>query len=291
MKTDLFDQLCRLQTLQKASRYVPDSEHKPDLTSLCQKLKSGMFRLGRPHFKEKSKRLGGVRLVAVLSPEDQIIGMAVAMVLAPFLDRRQPDNSYAYRLVKNAKSRHLFAPHDLKNRTCENWDEKDWYAHFAGTGRRWIETLGYAYVARTDVAAFADHICHGPLLVRLRKEIKDDQFLNFLATLLRAWHPTHVIQQDQGLPQDVELASFLGNYYLLPIDDRLVRLAHSGKIKYARYMDDLWTFSRTRDGAQRVQRQIERILRGLGLKANIEKTKIFKTDEILAMIDRQRAVC
>ena len=40
-------------------------------------------------------------------------------------------------------------------------------------------------------------------------------------------------------------------------------------------MDDIWTFSRTRAQAERVQRQISDILESMRLSANAKKTKIY----------------
>jgi hypothetical protein len=252
-------------------------------------MKPRAFTPHRARFIHIPKRDGGLRPIAVLPAQDLRIARAVARGLAPFLDPALPKHVYSHRLLRKKGSRRLLSHQSLRNKSHEDWDEHEWYVHFARVGRSWIETQGYRFVARTDVAAYAENINHEILLHLVREKIRDPRQVDFLSTLLQAWSRPNPFQIFRGLPQGLELTSLLANYYLLPLDRFLAGQALGGRLRCVRFMDDIWTFSKTRALAERVQRRIGERLKDLCLNVNSKKTMIFEPKEILTIIDRLTA--
>ena len=217
-----------------------------------------------------------MRRLTILSAKDRVVSMAVAIVLAPLLDPCSSDNVCAQRLVRERSSRRWLSHRSLENKVREGWDEKDWYAHFSEAGRHWIEAGGYRHVSVTDVSAYAENIFHDRLLYLIRKKVRDPRLLDFLTRLLRGWGRPGLSRTSVGLPQTYDLSHLLANLYLSPLDKVLLQQERSGRLRYVRFMDDIWTFSRTRAQAERVQRQISDILESMRLSANAKKTKIYR---------------
>lgn len=249
----------------------------------------------------------GIRPGSVVTIEDRIILYTIIYLIAPAIDRALPKTVYSYRLKDNIKGNDgsLFKESDigdlldmpfLKKKTISteldpfdpwyaNWPEFDQESRFA------FEKEGYRYLAISDIAAYFENI-QLPILRDLLLEYfpQDHKIINLLVHFLETW----TVKTDsgrlqlRGIPQGNTVSSFLGNVFLLPLDNEFEKFSKSNEIAYFRYMDDVRIFSKDAKTARQTIFLMDKTLRALHLNVQSAKTKILEGKEIDAALVDER---
>jgi hypothetical protein len=233
-----------------------------------------------------------VRPGSVLSIEDKIVLFAIACLIAPPLDKKLPPNVHSWR-VKNDRQR-LFHDHEilqfpfLKRRTIHRRIDivESWYTawpRFIKDVEVAYEREGYRYMVVSDIVAYFENIdlrlLRDLMLHHLPRQMK---IVNFLVNLLEywAWPTIHNSPVYRGIPQGNAVSSFLGNYYLLPLDQAFLKFSKSKDIKYLRYMDDVKVLANDLATAREALFLMNEKLRELRLNIQGSKTRILEGKEI-----------
>ena len=210
-------------------------------------------------------------------------------LIAPKLDQLLGREVYSYRLKQQIqkkdeifkKSSMVSIPF-LKTKTIrakldpfdpwyENWPE------FDSESRKGFPSGKYRYLATSDIAAYFENIQLPILRDQLLGRLSEDpkivnllfEFLDFWAERTEAGRP-HL----RGIPQGNIVSSFLGNVFLIPLDESFRHFSRNGRIRYLRYMDDVRVFTKTMTDARFAIFQMDRVLRSLHLNVQSAKTKI-----------------
>lgn len=244
-----------------------------------------------------------VRPGSVPEIEDRIVTYAIIYLIAPCLDKKLPEGVYSYRLKPGEVRDRLFNDHEilifpfLKKKTIQERIDivEPWYGQwpiFIEKSKHTFEEDGYRYLAISDIASYFENIS----LEILRDEIllkhlpKEQKIINLLMHILEywTWRSCEGKPVQRGIPQGNEVSSFLGNCYLLPLDEEFERFSKGKEIKYFRYMDDVKIFAKNEALARECIFVMNRILRKLHLNIQGEKTLILQHDDIKKEIEDER---
>lgn len=244
-----------------------------------------------------------VRPGSVPEIEDRIVTYAMIYLIAPCLDKKLPDGVYSYRLKPEETQERLFHDHEilkfpfLKKRTIQKRIDivESWYGQwpkFIEISKYTFEEQGYKYLSISDIVAYFENIS----LEILRDEIllkylpKEQKIINLLMHILEywTWRSCEGKPVLRGIPQGNDVSSFLGNIYLLPLDEEFVKFSKDREIKYFRYMDDVKIFSKAESVARECIFIMNDILRKLHLNIWGDKTLILKDKDIKSEIEDGR---
>lgn len=228
-----------------------------------------------------------VRPGSVVSIDDHIVLFAVACLIAPHLDKKLPDNVYSWR-VKKGKGRRLFHDHEilkfpfLRRQTIRRRlvFVEPWYAAWPRFGRDIAlayEREGFECMVVSDIVAYFENIHLGILRDLLLQHLPgQNRIVTFLINLLEywAWPTAHGGEAPLGIPQGNGVSSFLGNIYLLPLDQAFVRFGRRHDIRYLRYMDDVKVLTKGHAAARAALFLMNETLRMLRLNIQGAKTRI-----------------
>jgi len=157
---------------------------------------------------------------------DRVVHHALCNVIAPLMERRFIDRSYACRKGKGA---HL---------ACQKARE------LCGE---------YPYYLKMDVRHYFDSIDHGILLGLLRKLFREKEVTSLCETIIR--HPLPGQVPGKGLPIGNLTSQWFANLYLDELDHRMTERFGCGRA-YLRYMDDILIFVRTKEDAWNLRTEI-----------------------------------
>ena len=254
----------------------------------------------RPLFKiEVPKGPLAFRPGAVIPIQDRVVLSSIVLLMAADVDKKLPSSVYSWRLKDPVpKKGPIFRETDitdlpfLKKKTIR--EEVDpfegWYRLwpvFDKDTRRLFQDEGYRYLATSDIAAYFENIQLPILRDYLLKHLPHEtELVNLMFLFLEGWCDRTVDGRahHRGIPQGNFISSFLGNIFLLPLDEAFVRLEKELDIKYFRYMDDVRIFTKSREDARRCILIMARILKSLHLNVQTAKTKIY--DEAQGEISR-----
>jgi hypothetical protein len=157
-----------------------------------------------------------------------------------------------------------------------------------------FEDEGYGYLAVSDIVAYFENIS----LEILRDEIllrylpNEQKIINLLMHLLHYWTWKSCEGKPvlRGIPQGNDVSSFLGNIYLLPLDEEFIKFSRKNTIRYFRYMDDVKIFTKEEPLARECIFIMNNILRKLHLNIQGSKTLVLRGEEIKNDIDDERLV-
>ncbi|MBW2331925.1 MAG: hypothetical protein JRF08_00240 [Deltaproteobacteria bacterium] len=244
-----------------------------------------------------------VRPGSVPEIEDRIVTYAIIYLIAPYLDKKLPEGVYSYRLKPEKTRDRLFHDHEilkfpfLKKSTIqiridivEPWYEQ--WPKFIEISKHTFEEEGYTHLAISDIASYFENIS----LEILRDEIllkhlpKEQKIINLLTHILEYWTWKSCDGKPvlRGIPQGNDVSSFLGNIYLLPLDEEFEKFSKKEEIKYFRYMDDVKIFSKDESVARECIFIMNGLLRKLHLNLQGEKTLILQGEDIKNEIEDKR---
>ena len=130
------------------------------------------------------------------------------------------------------------------------------------------------YVVKADVTCCFERIYQHNLINLLRSSGCDSRAVNLLEKVLLAFTEN----DSHGILQGMFPSDFLGNFYLASLDSSLI----VKDVPSVRYVDDIYLFYPSIKEAKKGLVDLCRILRDEGLNLNESKTKIIKTDELIA---------
>jgi len=265
------------------------------LTGLSQSLSNGTYHPKPLLTIDVPKSSLSVRPGSVVAIEDRVVLFAIACLIAPPLDKKLPAGVYSWRVKNNSKSKGLFEDHEifkipfLKRQTIQRRIEfvEPWYAAWP----RFMEDLmvayereGYHHLVLSDITSYFENVDLSLLRDLLLHHLpKQPRIVNFLCTLLEywAWPAFHGATAPRGIPQGNGVSSFLGNIYLLPLDQAFSTLARRRGVKYLRYMDDVKVLAKDMSSAREALFLMNERLRSLRLNIQGSKTRILEGPEIL----------
>ena len=227
---------------------------------------------------------------AVISIQDRTVLFSLLLLMASEIDKKLPDSVFSWRLKDPIpKKGPIFRESDitelpfLKKRTIrvEVDPFEGWYRlwpEFDLKTRRVFQEEGYRFLATSDIAAYFENIQLPILRDQLLKHLPDEvELVNLMFHFLESWcdKTDDGRVHHRGIPQGNSISSFLGNIFLLPLDNTFVELESKLDIKYFRYMDDVRIFTKSREDARVCVLVMARLLRNLHLNVQTAKTKIY----------------
>jgi len=265
-----------------------------NLRGLLLRLQAGTYR-SQPLLEiDVPKSSLAVRPGTVIEIEDRIVLFAIVCLMAPVLDKKLPTTVYSYRLREKFKRDHLFKDVEildfpfLKKSTIQKRLQifEPWYGQwplFLEQSQFTYERDGYRFLSVTDISAYFENINLEILRdVLLRHLPHEQRIVNLLISVFESWASEALDGRclGRGIPQGNSTSSFMGNIYLLPLDDAIARFSRNHDIKYYRYMDDVKIFSKDEATARQIIFEMTHILRSLHLNIQGSKTEILRDDEI-----------
>jgi len=222
------------------------------------------------------------------------VGFAIVILIAPKLDRCLPEGVYSYRLKEEPDRDNLFRDVQilkhpfLKRRTIQQRVDiaEPWYGvwpEFANDTRLAYEDKGFNFLSVSDISAYFENINIDLLRDLLLKHLpKQQRIINLITNMLHywAWRSYEGRPLPRGIPQGNTVSSFLGNIYLLPLDEEFKKFGQRNEISYFRYMDDVRVFAKEEAVARRTIFLMNDVLRGLHLNIQGGKTAILKGNDI-----------
>ncbi len=226
--------------------------------------------------------------------EDLIVGFAIVILIAPKLDGCLPEGVYSYRLKEKPDRDNLFRDVQilkhpfLKRRTIQQRVDiaEPWYGiwpEFANDTRLAYQDKGFNFLSVSDISAYFENINIDLLRDLLLKHLpKQQRIINLMTSMLHywTWRSYEGRPLPRGIPQGNTVSSFLGNIYLLPLDEEFKRFGQRNEISYFRYMDDVRVFAKEEPVARRTIFLMNDVLRGLHLNIQGSKTAILKGNDI-----------
>lgn len=196
---------------------------------------------------------GDKRGLGIPTVIDRIIQQAIVQVLSPIYETQFSETSYGFR----------------PNRSCEMAIIK-LLEYFND---------GYTWVVDIDLQKFFDTVCHDKLISIIMKTIHDGELVSLIRKYLISGimengivSPTKV-----GTPQGGNLSPLLSNIMLNELDKELEKRG----LKFTRYADDCIIVVQSEKAANRVMESITKFIeKKLGLKVNIEKSKVARPNQI-----------
>jgi hypothetical protein len=245
-----------------------------NLNNLSELLLSGGYKPSRPAKFYEPKPSGTLRSKTILCIEDALVYQCIIDTIAT---RSYEDSlryeSFVFGSVLNeevSKGVNLLKEDNPRFFFFELWMDK--WAQFAESVNKEIEDRSVAFKLETDITGFFDCIPHSKLLLMIyRKYDIEKAVVDLLAECLNMWSGTaDSATPGIGIPQGPQASFFLGNLYLLDMDDILVNKG----LSYYRYMDDIRIYSSNKAELNRVLVDIDKYLKSNGLSINSKKTLI-----------------
>jgi CRISPR-associated protein Cas1 len=219
------------------------------LVQLSRSLREGSYRPGPIRLVEIPKKSGGRRRLSIPPIACRVAQSAVALRLAPELDREFEEASFGYRQGRGV----------------------------ADAVRR-VETLrraGYVWTVDADIDDFFDTIPIDRLVDRLTRSITESPLVELIARWLE-----HGAERGRGIAQGSPLSPLLANLYLDDLDEALDR----DGLRLVRYADDFVVLAKDRPAAEAGLDRVQAILARHGLALDRDKTRIRGYDDGLRFL-------
>lgn len=229
-----------------------------------------------------------VRPGSVLHIADRIVLFAAIKLLVPIFDKYLPDSVYSYRYKSDDKHT-LFRESDvldipfLKKRTIQKYFEPfdPWYALWPLFDEESKGAIfeGYNHLVVSDIAAYFENINLEILRSLLYSKMPSEQrIINLLVDSLESWavQTENGFRPRRGIPQGSAISSFVGNIFLLPLDESFEEMKSRQDIRYFRYMDDIRIFCKDTSIAREMVFKLDATIRKLHLNLQGAKTKILR---------------
>lgn len=232
----------------------------------------------------------GFRPGSVIPIQDRVLLSAIVLLIAGEIDKKLPESTFSWRLKDPIPKRGpIFDNSDitdlpfLKKKTIRQ--EVDpfagWYMlwpEFDRQTRLIFQQEGYRFLATSDIAGYFENIQLPILRDQLLTHIpREPELVNLLCQILETWADRTADGRlhHRGIPQGNFVSSFLGNVFLLPLDNTFTEFCKTTDSRYFRYMDDVRIFTKRNEDARRAIFIMARRLRELHLNVQTAKTKIY----------------
>lgn len=207
-----------------------------------------------------AKADGGRRPLGIPTVKDRVVQMAVKIIIEPIFEADFQESSYGFRPKRDAHQ----AMDDVSLHLRE----------------------GQYQVIDADISKYFDSIPHDKLLELVAQRIVDKNILK----LIRMWLKAPVVEEgddgkkrytgsDRGTPQGGVISPLLANIYLNELDKiwEAKKIQERMGARLIRYADDFVVLCQGE--AERILRGIQRVLGGLGLQLNGDKTRVLDARE------------
>ena len=199
------------------------------------------------------KENGKLRKLGIPSVIDRVLQQAIVQVLAPIYEEQFSNSSFGFR----------------PNRCCEQAVIKA------------LECFndGYDWIVDIDLQSFFDEVNQDKLMAIIHRTIKDDDVISLIRKFLQSGVMEKGIIQEtkKGTPQGGKLSPLISNIMLNELDKELEKRG----LNFVRYADDCLIMVKSEKAANRVMESITTfITKKLGLKVNLEKSKIARPNQI-----------
>lgn len=198
---------------------------------------------------------GGKRSLGIPTIKDRVVQMATKMVIEPIFEADFKDSSYGFRPRRDAHQAIEHVTRELLK--------------------------GKMKVIDADISRYFDTIPHDKLLNEVARRIVDKQILR----LIKMWLKCPIVEEredgkkeykknDRGTPQGGVISPLLANIYLNTLDTiwKIKRVEERMEARLVRYADDLLVICR--ENAHKILEGIKKVIKGLELTLNEDKTKI-----------------
>lgn len=235
---------CDRQTMQQF-----DENRDQNLYKIWNRLSSGSYFPPPVLRKEIPKADGRVRVLGIPTISDRIAQGAVKLYLEPKLEPLFHENSYGYRPHRSA--------HDALEVTRQRCWRYDW-------------------VVEIDIKGFFDNVSHALMM----KALASQSLPKWVALYVQRWleapmidHEGAIQTREMGTPQGGVISPLVSNLFLHYGLDRWLQTQHTDK-PFARYADDAVIHCSSRQGADRVMRELAERLASIGLELHPTKTQV-----------------
>ena len=245
------------RTRPDVARFLLDLE--PEVLTLRRELLDGSYRPGP--YRTFEVREPKPRLISAAPFRDRVVHHALTRALEPVFEPRFSPFSFACR--------------------------KGLGSHRALTLAR-AACARFPFVLKADVVRYFSSVDHELLKGLLARFVKCRRTLALAGLVVDASDPPAdspayfpgdnlftPFERRRGLPLGNQTSQFFANVYLDPLDQHVVRTLRPGA--YARYVDDVLVFGRSRAGLEELRREVERFLAGLRLRIHPRKGGVFPT--------------
>lgn len=192
---------------------------------------------------------------------DRVVYQAIVDTLIPHYDRQLSDTVYSHRFSQPDRW-YMFRPF------IDQW------LNFIRVVREELGS-GSRVLLTTDIQNYFEAInlklLKATLLERSNGSISMRSTIGALYSLLSSWSAFKGL----GIPQNRDASSFLGNVFLLPVDDAMIGAGY----RYFRYMDDIHIICDDVYSARRAIKELIGHLRKLHLNVNSKKTSFLSAED------------
>lgn len=202
---------------------------------------------------EIPKENGKMRKLGIPSVIDRVIQQAIVQVLTPIYEEIFSNNSYGFRPKRSCEMAVI--------RALECFND------------------GYDWIVDIDLQSFFDEVNQDKLIGIIRRTVKDGEVVSLIRKFLQSGVMVNGVLQptNKGTPQGGNLSPLLSNIMLNELDKEL----EARGLNFVRYADDCLIMVRSEKAANRVMESITTfITKKLGLKVNLEKSKIARPNQI-----------
>jgi hypothetical protein len=210
------------------------------------------------------KRLGPnfSRPGSILLPRDRMLYQALADQAAPIIDKKTDSaRSFSHKLAATV-SASMFLP----TRTCWSQLQKALAKHSKHPDLK--------YILKVDVANFFGSLNQHILINVLSDAGYPKPLHSRLEAILTSFTGE---RSSRGILQGMYPSDLFGNYYLAPIDKVLDECG----VPSARYVDDIYVFVKSMDGADKLLRELIPALRSYDLVLNEAKSMVIPKSSLM----------
>lgn len=235
-------------TVEELFSYI--KEHKEEILDKIRNRKYKPLPVRRVYIPKEN---GKLRKLGIPSVIDRVLQQAIVQVLTPIYEEQFSNSSFGFR----------------PNRCCEQAVIKA------------LECFndGYDWIVDIDLQSFFDEVNQDKLMAIIHRTIKDDDVISLIRKFLQSGVMEKGVVQEtkKGTPQGGNLSPLLSNIMLNELDKELEKRG----LNFVRYADDCLIMIKSEKAANRVMESITTfITKKLGLKVNVEKSKIARPNEI-----------
>ena len=141
------------------------------------------------------------------------------------------------------------------------------------------KNLNNMYGYKIDIKNYFNSVDISIIINNLKKDIKDEQLLNLLISILENKQVTYnneIIEEEKGIMAGLPISAFLANYYIKEIDEYF----NNEKVLYLRYSDDIILFTNTKEERDKYIKILKELLNKYNLLINNDKENYYEPKDI-----------